>query len=120
MSTITWIEGFGVVIVNWVRDLYLLRLDRRVVWPAGAGPEVVETDVGPYAIYPRPELVSAVEASEGLVDAQKGLLRRFLGVLSIAEHAATEFEHAWKIALIDRLIGALVACLVGKNQGFFV
>jgi hypothetical protein len=65
---------------------------------------------------PGPHLVTTVEATESLVDAQEYLLGGFLDVLGIHEHAATDPVHAGHIAPIDLVVRGRIALLEGDDQ----
>ena len=76
---------------------------------------MVDADVGRDPREPGADLEASVEV-QGLERPEKGLLRRFLRVVEVAEHPAADAGHPRMVSLIEVIEGLVLARLKGEHE----
>jgi hypothetical protein len=78
------------------------------------GAQRVETDVGGDAADPNSKVIASVESWKSAIYAHERLLGGVLRVLRVPKHAVTDGAHLGRVARIDRVEYAFIACLERK------
>ena len=83
--------------------------------PAVGLPEMIERQVHDDAVQPGEELRASVEAADGAIGAEKGVLRQVVGIRVVADDAKRSRVHTPLVATHERLESLAVTAASAAN-----